>query len=207
MKREEIIYRIKKERILAIIRLSSQDEVSPLLKTLTNNGIHVLEITSNTPGYAKEIELARKEYPECLIGAGTVLNPSIANRAIEAGAQFLVTPNVNLRVIETAHKHNIPVLMGAMTPTEIYTAVEHGADFIKLFPAGNLGIDYFKSIKAVMDDVNFIAVGGIDASNMQEWLNAGVRGVGLGSALTNIKGNSTEIIHAISQFIQISKSN
>lgn len=207
MKKEEIVYRIKREKIIAIIRLSSQNEVAPVLKTLIDNGLNILEITSNTPGYDKEITTARNSYPNTLIGAGTVTNSSIANRAIEAGAQFLVTPNVNPKVIEVAHKHHIPVLMGAMTPTEIYNAVEHGADFIKLFPAGNLGIEYFKSIRAVMDHVSFIAVGGIHISNMEEWLKAGVTGVGLGSALTNIQGNMSEIKNVISQFIQISKSN
>lgn len=206
MKREEIIHHIKKEKIVAIVRLKEQTAVAPMLIELIASGINILEITSNTPGFSEEIINAKTLYPNNIIGAGTVTNPSIAKAAIAAGAQFLVTPNVNIDVIQIAHKHNIPILMGAMTPTEISVAVAHGADLIKLFPAGNMGVDYFKSIKSVMSQVDFIAVGGINLSNIQEWLSAGVVGVGLGSALTKPgKDKSTNIKKIVSEYIKLTK--
>ncbi len=187
MKREEIIKIIKQEKIVAIVRLKEQIKVSDFLKNLISGGIKVLEITSNTPGFIEEISNAKKMYSDSdiLIGAGTVTNVEIAKKSIKAGAQFLVTPNTNIDVIEIAHKHDIPVLMGAVTPSEICVAVENGADIIKLFPAGDLGINYFKSVKAPLDKVDFFVVGGINLVNIEDWIAAGVAGVGLGSVLTN----------------------
>ncbi|UWX56233.1 bifunctional 4-hydroxy-2-oxoglutarate aldolase/2-dehydro-3-deoxy-phosphogluconate aldolase [Maribacter litopenaei] len=206
MKKEEVIRRIKREKIIAIVRLDSQGQVSPLIKILVENGISILEITSNTPGFTEEISKAKKSYPRTIIGAGTVLNPKIAEAAIKAGAQFLVTPNVNPGVIKIAKQHAIPVLMGAMTPTEIYNAIETGADFIKLFPAGNLGVVYFKALKSVFNQIDFFAVGGIDTSNIQEWLTSGVAGIGLGSALTKTNDNSHGIEKTIQQILHLSKT-
>ncbi|MFX0556189.1 bifunctional 4-hydroxy-2-oxoglutarate aldolase/2-dehydro-3-deoxy-phosphogluconate aldolase [Maribacter sp. CXY002] len=206
MKKQEILNCIRNEKIVAIVRLKEQKEVAPLVKELIESDIKLLEITSNTPGFSAEISKAKILYPNILIGAGTVTNPSIAEEAIAAGAQFLVTPNVNIDVIQIAHKNDIPVLMGAMTPTEICTAVENGADLIKLFPAGNLGVDYFKSIKSVMNNVDFIAVGGINLSNLEEWLAAGVFGVGLGSALTKLdKDKNTNIKKVVLEYIKLIK--
>ncbi|RTE54057.1 bifunctional 4-hydroxy-2-oxoglutarate aldolase/2-dehydro-3-deoxy-phosphogluconate aldolase [Arenibacter aquaticus] len=208
MKKEDIVKKIKKEKIVAIVRLKEQLEVPTLLKSLISGGLKVLEITSNTPGFCDEITSARSLYSDrdILIGAGTVTNASIAKNAIQAGAQFLVTPNTNIDVIQIAHKNNIPVLMGAATPTEVCVAVENGADIIKLFPAGNLGIDYFKSIKAPLDKVNFFVVGGINLLNIEDWLEAGATGVGLGSILTqsNNGSNALENIKSTAnKFIQI----
>ena len=187
MKRQEIVAKIKQEKLIAIVRLKEQGKVPVFVEKLVNANVKVLEITSNTPGYLEEIANARKRYANdsVLIGAGTVTNVEIAKKAIAAGAQFLVTPNTNLAVITIAHQNEIPVVMGALTPTEICTAVYHNADIIKLFPAGTMGLDYFKSIKGPLNTTDFFVVGGIDLSNVEEWMSAGVAGVGLGSVLTN----------------------
>ncbi|MGB3150073.1 MAG: bifunctional 4-hydroxy-2-oxoglutarate aldolase/2-dehydro-3-deoxy-phosphogluconate aldolase [Maribacter sp.] len=208
MKKEEIVQILKQEKIVAIVRMKEQIEVPSFLMSLIRGGIKVLEITANTPGFSEEIANARNLYSTSgvLIGAGTVTNIEIANEAIKAGAQFLVTPNTNIEVIKIAHSNNIPVLMGAATPTEICNAIEHGADIIKLFPAGNLGINYFKAIKAPLDKVVFFVVGGINLSNMKEWMKAGAAGVGLGGVLTkNIKeeGGLESIENIVKKFIQL----
>jgi len=189
MNREEIVKKIKKEKIVAIVRTKERSEVSTLLKSIINGGLSLVEITANTPSFSQEITNARNLYSnaDVLIGAGTVTTVKIAKEAIESGAQFLVTPNTNIAVIKIAHKHNIPVLMGAITPSEICSAVENGADIIKLFPAGNLGIDYFKAIRAPLDTVDFFVVGGINLLNLADWMAAGAAGVGLGSVLTTSK--------------------
>jgi len=208
MKRSEIVKIIKEEKILAIVRMKEQISVPSFLNGLINGGLKVLEITSNTPGFSKEITNARDLYSnsDVLIGAGTVTNSAIAKEAIKAGAQFLVTPNTNIDIIKIAHKHDIPVLMGAATPTEVCVAIENGADIIKLFPAGSLGIDYFKSIKAPLAKVDFFVVGGINLLNMEDWMEAGASGVGLGSVLTQAtKGDNGlgSIESTVKKFIQL----
>ncbi|MEA1786253.1 bifunctional 4-hydroxy-2-oxoglutarate aldolase/2-dehydro-3-deoxy-phosphogluconate aldolase [Arenibacter sp. GZD96] len=189
--RTAIVTRITQAKLIGIIRLSDRAKIEGILHTLFHAGIKVLEITSNTPQYAEEITKARKRLPDALIGAGTIINEDMAREAIQSGAQFLVSPNVNLNVILAAHQANIPVLTGALTPTEIATALIYKADIIKLFPAGTMGINYLKLIKGPFDTVPFFAVGGISDHNAAEWLNAGAAGIGIGGALT--KGSLSEI--------------
>lgn len=210
MKRAEIVKILKTEKIVAIVRMKEQLEVPAFINSLIKGGIKALEITSNTPGFSEEIANARNRYTQfdVLIGAGTVTNVHIAKEAIEAGAQFLVTPNTNIEVIKVAHAHDIPVLMGAVTPTEVCVAIENGADIIKLFPAGSLGINYFKAIKAPLDKVDFFVVGGINLSNIKDWMEAGAAGVGLGSVLTQTteeEGVLEPIESIVKKFIQLIK--
>jgi len=174
---------IQEAKLIAIIRLPDAAQVAPCINSLVKGGIKVLEITSNTPSFAKEITRAREAHPSILIGAGTITSVALAHEAIAAGAQFLVTPNVDQDIITVAHQHNIPILMGAMTPSEIQRAIQFGADAIKLFPAGSLGIDYFKSILGPFKGTPFFAVGGIGEDNMAQWLASGIAGLGMGSKL------------------------
>lgn len=211
MKRAEIVKILKTEKIVAIVRMKEQLEVHAFINSLIKGGIKALEITSNTPCFSEEIANARNRYRQfdVLIGAGTVTNIHIAKEAIKAGAQFLVTPNTNIEVIKVAHAHDIPVLMGAVTPTEVCVAIENGADIIKLFPAGSLGINYFKAIKAPLDKVDFFVVGGINLSNIKDWMEAGAAGVGLGSVLTQTtegEGVLEPIESIAKKFIQLIKN-
>lgn len=197
--RSEIVTNIEAEKIMAIIRLDDQLKVAPVLERLVDAGINVLEITSNTPGFAEEILKAREKFPAAIIGAGTITNARLAQKAISCNAQFLVTPNTNVDIISIAHQSNIPVLMGAMTPSEIAEAVEHGADFIKIFPAGALGLDYFKALQGPFNNVKFFAVGDISLSNALGWFKAGVVGIGIGSSLTN--GDMTDIKTSVTNLL------
>lgn len=178
-----IIEEILTEKLIAIIRLKEQNAMQGVIEALVAGNIKVLEITSNTPGFSDELEKARIHYPNILIGAGTVIDSEIAKEAIAMGAQFLVTPNTDKKVADVAMQANVPLVMGALTPTEIANALDYGADIIKLFPAGNLGISYFKSLKGPFDKTPFFAVGGIHEENIQEWFGAGIHGIGLGSGL------------------------
>src|SRR5690606_11782511 len=148
MNRKRIRRSILLHKLVAIVRLKQQNQIAAVLESLVIGGIKALEITTNTPGFEEEIAKARKRYPQILIGAGTITSPDFAMRAINAGAQFLVTPNTDREIISIAHQYDIPVLMGAATPTELNLAVQAGADIIKLFPAAPLGLDYFKAIRA-----------------------------------------------------------
>lgn len=183
MDRAALVQMIEKEKLIFVTRLKDHTKAQYVLSSLTAGGARVMEITSNTPNFAEEISKARKKYSEVLIGAGTVTNSAIAKEAIRAGAQFLVTPNTDTGLIEIAHKNNIPVLMGALTPTEIYRAWEAGADFVKLFPADIMGIPYFKSIMAPLDKVKFLAVGDIKLDDVDNWFKAGAKGIGIVSVL------------------------
>lgn len=185
MNPEATIRELKRRKVLAILRLASSGQVQPMVERLAHAGIGALEVTSNTPDFLEHIAAARSQYPELLVGAGTVVNADLAKAAMDAGAQFLVTPNVNTMVIRAANDRSVPILPGAMTPTEIFTALDAGADAIKLFPAYPLGIAHYKAIKAVLGNVAVFAVGGIGFGNAKEWLDAGVAGVGMGSSLTN----------------------
>ncbi|MEO9660122.1 bifunctional 4-hydroxy-2-oxoglutarate aldolase/2-dehydro-3-deoxy-phosphogluconate aldolase [Maribacter dokdonensis] len=187
MNRKEIVARIKNEKIVAILRTKSQNDVPQLVKIVLETGVDVLEITSNTPGYLEEITNARALYPNTIIGVGTAVNVKIAEQAIAAGAQFLVTPNTNVDVVALSHKYDVPVLMGAMTPSEVCVASENGADVVKLFPAGAMGLQYFKALKAPLDHIEYFAVGGINPNNVGDWFKAGASGIGYGCVVNDAK--------------------
>lgn len=179
----DVLSKIISDRIIAIVRLKSSEQVVEIIGTLTSSGLDMVEVTTNTPGWSGELVKVRKTHPKVVIGAGTVTNLELAKKAIDSGAQFLVTPNVDPKVIEFSRGLNIPILVGAMTPTEIVAAVTSGADIVKLFPAGTLGPEYLKAVLGPFDQVKVFPVGGIDLSNMSLWVDAGAAGFGLGGSL------------------------
>jgi 2-dehydro-3-deoxyphosphogluconate aldolase/(4S)-4-hydroxy-2-oxoglutarate aldolase len=183
MTKKEVLDIILSERVLAIIRMQSGKTVVTAIAAVVEGGINALEITSNTPDFLQHIEKARNTHPHTLTGAGTILNGKLASAAINAGAQFLVTPGTNVEIIRVASDAGIPVIMGAYTTTEILQASQAGADIIKLFPAGIAGIPYMKSVMAPLDEIKIFAVGGINAENAKDWLKAGAAGIGIGSQL------------------------
>jgi len=210
MKREEILEIIKDSKIVVVIRMKKQQQVAKVIDALVAGEIKVLEVTSNTPGYLEEISKARAKYPNTLIGAGTVTNASKAKDSINAGAQFLVTPNTNIETIKVAHENNIPVLMGAITPSEISMAAEAGADIVKIFPAGAMGINYFKAVKAPLSDIPLFAVGGIDENSAAEWIAAGAEGLGIGGGLTkvvNSEADFNDIVTLSKKYLSILNEN
>jgi len=194
-----IIQKIEAAKVVAIIRSENSLDVRPVIETLIKSGIKALEITSNTPDYCEHISWAREQFPEILTGAGTIISEALAEEACRAGAQFLVTPNMDPEVIAVAKKAGIATLMGAMTPTEIATGLKHGADFIKIFPAGSLGIAYFKALLGPFRGTKFIAVGGINAANAAEWLAAGAVGIGVGGSLTS--GTAADLENAVKELL------
>ena len=202
--KSSIINHIESAKVVAIIRLDDTNAVRPVIKALIESGISVLEITSNTPSFCEHITWARQNYPDTLIGAGTVITPALAQEAIQAGAQFLVTPNTDIEILKAAQNAGVVTLMGAMTPTEVAVAVTNGADFVKVFPAGPLGIDYFKALLGPFKGTRFLAVGSVNTANVAEWLKAGAVGVGVGGSFTSgtqehIKEKVTGLLAQIKQ--------
>ncbi len=187
-----ICSKILEQKIVAIIRLKQQADVAPLLDSLVEAGIKVLEITSNTPGFEQEIKSARARHQHILMGAGTITNIELAKKAINAGAQFIVTPNTNKHIVLLAHQHNLPVLMGALTPTDIANAIEYNADIIKVFPAGSMGVGYFKALTGPFSEAQLMPVGGVNLDNISQWFEAGACGAAVSGDFCKVLNTEQE---------------
>jgi len=173
--------------VIGIIRIQTTEDLLSIAEALHCGGLNCLEITMNTPGALRAIESACEKLPQVLLGAGTVLDAISAREAILAGAQFLVTPTVKLDVLEVAHRYGIPAIIGAMTPTEILTAWEAGADLVKVFPAAILGPKYLQEIRGPFPQIPLVPTGGITAENAGDFIRAGAVAVCVGSWLVDKK--------------------
>ena len=173
---------------MAVIRMENQEGIEEVARALGRGGVYALEVTMTVPNALQAISRLRDlEDTNFIIGVGSVLNKNMVLEAINAGAQFVVSPIFKEEIIETSHSNNIPVMPGAFTPSEIYKAYECGADVVKVFPADVLGMSYFKSIKAPMPFLKIMPTGGVTLDNAGEWLAAGACAVGVGSALVDSK--------------------
>lgn len=184
MTRAELLQQLLATKIIAIIRLSNSEPVFELAKALFRGGIKAIEVTMGTPNALEEIHKL-SQIEGVIPGVGSVIDPQTAKTAIEAGAQFIVTPVSKPEVIQMAHQLDKPILSGAMTPTEILQAYEWGADIVKLFPAANLGATYFKAVKAPIPHVPIMPTGGITVENAADWIANGAVCLGVGSTLVN----------------------
>jgi len=188
MGREHHVQWIERTGLIAIVRLDSPAELVQAAKAIALGGVSVIEFTLTTPGALRTIEEAVKALGrEVLIGAGTVLDAETARAAILAGAEFVVAPTLNTDVIEMCHRYDKVVIPGAYTPTEILTAWEHGADFVKLFPAEVGGPAYLKAVRAPLPQVKLIPVGGVSLETAKAFLRAGAAALGVGSNLVDKK--------------------
>ena len=169
-------------RVVAIIRLPAADHLVRVGEELAAAGIAAIEVTLTSPGALAAITALRSALPGASIGAGSVRNPDDARRCVEAGAQFLVTPTTQLAVLAAA---TVPTVCGAFTPTEIDTAWQAGAAFVKLFPAGTLGPRYLRDVLAPLPDVPIVPTGGVTPATVADWAAAGAVAVGAGSALVD----------------------
>jgi 2-dehydro-3-deoxyphosphogluconate aldolase/(4S)-4-hydroxy-2-oxoglutarate aldolase len=186
MTKASLLDQLLATKIIAIIRLSSSAYVFEFAKALQKGGIRAIEITMGTPNALEEINKL-SQIEGVIPGVGSVLDAKTAQSAIEAGAQFVVTPVSKPEVIRMAHKYDKPILSGAMTPSEILQAYEWGADVVKLFPAANFGLSYFKALKAPMPHLPIMPTGGVTVENAAEWLENGAVCLGIGSSLINKK--------------------
>ena len=184
MSKNEILECIYKNKVVAVIRLDENVDAVEVVKAIIKGGVKVIELTLTTPNAFEIIKtLSEKFSNEALIGAGSVLNKEMAEKAIDSGAKYIVSPISNFDLIDVAHSNNIPVMLGAYTPTEIFNAQLKGVDIVKVFPADGLGMKYFKSIKAPMPHLNIMPTGGVTLTNAGDWIKAGASAVGIGSAL------------------------
>ena len=171
-------------RCIGIVRADSPAEATSIGKALVAGGLTIVEVAYTTPNASAAITALRSECPDAVVGAGTVLDLAAAFAAVSAGAQFLVSPVVAEDVLRAGQRYGVAVIPGACTPTEIKAAMELGADAVKLFPAGALGIGFMRSVATAMPQVPFVPTGGVNADDALRWLEAGAMAVGVGGDLT-----------------------
>ncbi|MBK8946317.1 MAG: bifunctional 4-hydroxy-2-oxoglutarate aldolase/2-dehydro-3-deoxy-phosphogluconate aldolase [Ignavibacteriae bacterium] len=188
MTREEIRNKIIARKVVAVIRMKNSSQLLKVIEAIKIGGVSGIELTMTIPNAIQSIEIANKEFgDEILLGVGSVTNSQTAIDAINAGAKFVVSPIYKPDVVQTVIDKNLVVIPGCFSPTEIQTAYEQGADFVKIFPADNLGMSFIKSIKAPLPHLKVIPTGGVTLTNAIDWINHGASAVGIGSALVDNK--------------------
>jgi 2-dehydro-3-deoxyphosphogluconate aldolase / (4S)-4-hydroxy-2-oxoglutarate aldolase len=207
--RAEVIKQIKDSGVIPVVRASSADEAMRAIDAIREGGISILEITMTVPGAVALIEQVSKLYGDvATVGAGTVLDPETATACIEAGAKFVVSPALNLETIACCQRHDVPVMPGALTPTEVVQAWNAGADFVKVFPAGAVGgPSYLRSLKAPLPQIELVPTGGVSLKTAADFIKAGAAALGVGADLVDIKalreGQASLITERAKQFVEI----
>lgn len=198
MPARENLERILRTKIVAVLRATSGEKLVSVAEALLAGGVEAIEVTFTVPGALGVIEKTAKTLGDrILLGAGTVLDPETARAAILAGANYIVSPTLNLDVIKLCRRYDVMVMPGALTPTEILTAWEAGADVVKVFPSEITGPRYLKAIKGPLPQVRLMPTGGVDLTTATEFLKAGAVALGIGSALVEPKWIETGDFKAI----------
>ena len=212
MKKHQQLQLIRECGVIAIMRASSSDSLISAAESIRAGGVRAVEVTMTTPGALDVIKVAAKKFKgEILFGAGSVLDVETARLAILSGADFIVSPTLNLDVIQVCNRYSVPVMPGCFTPTEALTAWEAGADMIKLFPANFAGPGLVKALLAPLPQLEIVPVGGVDIDNAADFIRAGAAAVGVGASLVNQKlldsGDMAEITRRATAFVEAVKNS
>ncbi len=210
MSAAETVAQVLKTRIVAVVRAPSSEKVVDICRALADGGVDVLEITFTVPDALDLIRTVRDELGDRItLGAGTVLDPETCRAAILAGAEFIVSPTLNLDLIRLCKRYDKAVMPGAFTPTEILTAWEAGADIVKVFPADVGGPAYFKAIRGPLPQVRLMPTGGVNLETARPFLDAGAVALGAGSSLVSkeavANGDMAKITELARQFVAVAK--
>lgn len=189
MKKEQVISKMKQDCLVAVVRAKNLEQGEKVVDAIIKGGINFIEITMTMDeGNPVEfIQLMSEKYrsnKDVVIGAGTVLDPETARAVILAGANYVVSPGLNVETIKLCNRYRVPMLPGVMSPTEAITALEAGCDVIKVFPGNIVGPAAISSFKGPLPQGEFMPSGGVDVDNVDKWLKAGACAVGTGSSLT-----------------------
>lgn len=189
MEKREVFSRMLSEALIPIIRVASASEAIEVANAIKHGGGSLIEVTMSVPGAIEVIrELAQEYGDEIIMGAGTILDPETGRAALLAGAQFIVSPILNLDLIQLAHRYSAVVVPGAMTPTEILTAWNAGADIVKVFPAAQLGgPGYIKALRGPLPQILLAPTGGVNLQNAGAFIQAGAAALGVGGELVDKK--------------------
>ena len=193
--------------IVAVVRAQSSGQLIDVARSLLAGGVDCIEITMTTPNALEVIRRCRQAVEGAMIGVGSVLDADTADAAVEAGAQFVVSPIFDPAIVAKAHDREVPVVPGCFTPTEIHAATVVGADMVKVFPAGFFGPKFFKAILAPMPHLKLTPTGGVNLETAAAWIQAGAKTLGVGSALVTKKaladGDFDEIERLARQYVSI----
>jgi 2-dehydro-3-deoxyphosphogluconate aldolase / (4S)-4-hydroxy-2-oxoglutarate aldolase len=203
---EEVIQKIEQIGIIPVVRAASVDEANRAVQAICAGGIPVVEITMTVPNAVSVIRELALQRKDVLLGAGTVTNAEQAEACIQAGAQFLVSPGLSIPALEVAKRHSILAIPGALTPTELMNAQEHGARLVKIFPCGNVGgAKYLKSLRGPFPRAALIPTGGVNAANAADLIAAGAFALGVGADLVDAaalrEGNLEKITTAARELV------
>jgi len=206
----EIIQRLLDPGIIAVVRAPAAELALPVAEALIAGGVIAVEITLTTPNAIEAIRVTKQAVGERgLIGVGTVLDAGTCQSAIEAGAEFVVSPILRRELVPIAHAAGRPIMLGAYTPTEAQLAHEAGADFIKIFPADGLGPAYLKAIRAPLPHLRVVPTGGVDLNTAADFLKAGCAALGVGSSLVSARilreADWRELTRLAEAFVEIAR--
>lgn len=189
---EKIIAAVKEGKVIAIVRGVYGETCLKLAEALYAGGVKMIEVTFDQSGNPQDTAdtirlLLEKMGDRFFVGAGTVTSPELVRIAAEAGAQYIISPDTDVEVIIETNRLGLVSMPGALTPSEIKTAYRAGAHFVKVFPASNLGAGYIKAVRAPLNNIPLLAVGGVNEDNASEFIKAGAVGLGIGGNLVNKK--------------------
>lgn len=207
MTKAEKLNLMRQTAVIAVMRAKSSEQLIAAADAIKTGGVSVIEVTMTTPGALRVVEEATERYgEEVLFGAGTVLDADTARAAILAGADFIVSPTLNLGTVATCRRYGIPVIPGCFSPTEMLTAWEAGADLIKLFPASLGGPSLVRDILAPLPQLEIVAVGGVNPHTAADFIRNGATAIGVGSSLINQEllnsGDMEELTRRAAAFIE-----
>lgn len=185
MKKHEVRKRILDVGIIAVVRAATAAAAIEIAHAIRSGGISIIELTMTVPGAVDAIAELSRSMSDVLIGAGTVLDAFTAQRCMNAGAQFIVSPGVVGETMKFAHNQSVLIIPGALTPTEVINAWKYGCDLVKIFPCASVGgPSYIKALKAALPHISMIPTGGVNLSNAEAFLRAGAAAIGVGGELT-----------------------
>jgi len=190
--------RLAGARVVAVIRSDSPAGAVAAAHAVVRGGITSVEVAFSTPRTEEAVAQLRRELPEVLVGAGTVIEPGQLDAACSAGAQFLMSPHLDPDIVAQATERGVPFLPGALTPTEIHAAWRAGAPCVKVFPAAQLGPRYLAAIRVPLPHIPLLATGGVTTANLHEWLDAGAVALGVGGSL--VRGSEADMTAAAREF-------
>jgi 2-dehydro-3-deoxyphosphogluconate aldolase/(4S)-4-hydroxy-2-oxoglutarate aldolase len=211
MTKQEILAKIAEIGLVPVVRASSPDEAMLAIDAIRAGSITVFEITMTVPGAVGVIaDLAKRYGDAAIVGAGTVLDPETARACILAGAQFVVSPSLNVDTIALCRRYSVPVMPGALTPTEVLAAWNAGADVVKVFPCGALGgASYIKSLKAPFPQIELMPTGGVSTKTAVDFIKAGSVALGVGADLVDTKalreGNAKLVTEKAREYVKLVK--
>lgn len=200
MRKEKLLSKLREEALVAVVRAKNKEHGEKTIDAIIRGGINFIEITmtmeeGNPIDFIASLVEKYKENKDVIIGAGTVLDAETARMAILAGANYIVSPGLDLETIKLCNRYRIPVMPGIMTPTEAIKALEAGCDVLKVFPGNILGASVISTYKGPLPQAEFMPSGGVDVDNVDKWLKAGAFALGTGSSLTKgAKNNDFEAV-------------